>query len=61
MGIDRSNFSLWVSENRDPSAEAVYEICLALEKINREAAEEFVRLDLLQKSIFSCRGVAFAP
>ncbi len=46
IGIDRSNFSRWVSGNRDPSAEAVYEIRLALQKINPVAAEEFVRLYL---------------
>ena len=46
MEIDRSNLSRWVSGNRDPSAEAVYEIRLALQKINSAAAEEFVRLYL---------------
>lgn len=46
MEIDRSNLSRWVSGNRDPSAEAVYEIRLALQKINLVAAEEFVRLYL---------------
>ena len=46
MGIDRSNVSRWVSENRDPSAEAVADIKQALEKISPESAEEFVRLYL---------------
>jgi transcriptional regulator with XRE-family HTH domain len=46
MGIDRSNLSRWVSGNRDPAAEAVFEIRLALQKINPVAAEEFVRLYL---------------
>jgi transcriptional regulator with XRE-family HTH domain len=46
MEIDRSNVSRWVSGNRDPAADAVYEIRLALQKINPVAAEEFVRLYL---------------
>ncbi len=44
--VDRSNLSRWVSENRDLAAAAVYEIRLALRKINPAAAEEFVRLYL---------------
>lgn len=50
MGIDRSNFSRWVSGNRDPSAEAVFEIRQALQKINPTAAEEFVRLYLYESA-----------
>ena len=33
MGIDRSNISRWVSEHRDPAAEAVFQIRQALEAI----------------------------
>jgi transcriptional regulator with XRE-family HTH domain len=44
MGIDRSNISRWVSESRDPSAEAAVEIRQALEKIDPSAAEAFVKL-----------------
>ena len=46
MEIDRSNLSRWVSEERDPSAEAVFAIKQALQTFNREAANEFVRLYL---------------
>ena len=46
MGIDRSNVSRWVSETRDPTGDAIAEIKDALEKIEPEAAEEFVRLYL---------------
>lgn len=46
MGIDRSIVSRWVSESRDPVAEAVYEIRKALEKLDPAAAEEFVMLYL---------------
>lgn len=46
MGIDRSNVSRWVSENRDPTAEAAAEIKQALQQINPTAAKEFVRLYL---------------
>ncbi|NJK73037.1 MAG: helix-turn-helix transcriptional regulator [Richelia sp. CSU_2_1] len=46
MEIDRSNISRWVSEERDPSAEAVYAIKQALQELNRQAADEFVRLYL---------------
>jgi hypothetical protein len=46
MEIDRSNVSRWVSEERDPSAEAVFAIKQALQTFNRQAADEFVRLYL---------------
>lgn len=46
MQIDRSNVSRWVSEERDPSAEAVFAIRQALQKLSAEAAREFVRLYL---------------
>ncbi|HEY9629283.1 MAG TPA: helix-turn-helix transcriptional regulator [Coleofasciculaceae cyanobacterium] len=46
MGIDRSNVSRWVSEERDPTGEAIAEIKIALEKLEPEAADEFIRLFL---------------
>jgi transcriptional regulator with XRE-family HTH domain len=46
MRIPSSNVNRWVNESRDPSAEAVAEIREALEKMQPEAAEEFVRLYL---------------
>jgi len=46
MGIDRSTVSRWVSEERDPLAEAVYEIREALKQLNPEAADKFVQLYL---------------
>lgn len=42
MRIPPSNVSRWVKESRDPSAEAVFEIKEALEKLEPAAAEEFV-------------------
>jgi transcriptional regulator with XRE-family HTH domain len=44
--IDSSNLSRWVSGDRDPLAEAVYEIYKALKALNPEAAREFVWLYL---------------
>lgn len=44
MGIDRSTVSRWVSEKRDPSAQAAYEVKNGLEKLDPAAAEEFVAL-----------------
>jgi transcriptional regulator with XRE-family HTH domain len=44
MGIAAANVSRWVSENRDPSAEAAVEIRRGLQKIDPAAAEEFVML-----------------
>ncbi|HAZ49160.1 MAG TPA: XRE family transcriptional regulator [Cyanobacteria bacterium UBA11369] len=46
MEIDRSNISRWVSEERDPSAEAVFAIKKALQALNPNAAKEFVWLYL---------------
>ncbi len=42
MGINPTNVSRWVSESRDPSAEAAFEIRQGLQKIDPAAAEEFV-------------------
>jgi transcriptional regulator with XRE-family HTH domain len=44
MRINPTNVSRWVSENRDPSAEAAFEIKQGLQKIDPAAAEEFVML-----------------
>ena len=46
MGTDRSNVNRWVAETRDPSGEAIAAIKTALEKLEPEAADEFVRLFL---------------
>ncbi len=46
MGIAPANVSRWVSEGRDPLAEAAAEIKDALEKLDPAAAEEFVDLYL---------------
>jgi transcriptional regulator with XRE-family HTH domain len=46
MGITRSSVHRWVYEIGDPVADAVIEIRDALQKINPEAAQEFIRLYL---------------
>jgi transcriptional regulator with XRE-family HTH domain len=46
MGTGRSNIHRWVYEIRDPVAEALLEIRDGLNKINPEAAQEFIRLYL---------------
>lgn len=46
MGIRRSNVNRWVNGMADPAADAVLEIRDALEKIEPDAAEEFIRLYL---------------
>lgn len=48
MGIDRSNVSRWVSESRDPSAEAVAQIKQALVRLQPAAAEDFVQFYLYE-------------
>ena len=50
MGIDASNVSRWVSESRDPSAEAAVEIRRGLQKIDPAAAEEFVMLYIYESA-----------
>ncbi len=42
MGISRNNVSRWVREGRDPLADTVLEIALALKTIDPDAAEAFV-------------------
>jgi transcriptional regulator with XRE-family HTH domain len=44
MDINPTNVSRWVSESRDPSAEAAVEIKQGLQKLDPAAAEEFVML-----------------
>ena len=46
MGIDRSNVSRWASEARDPGAETLLEIRRGLQKIDPQAAEDFITLFL---------------
>jgi transcriptional regulator with XRE-family HTH domain len=46
MAIQRSNVNRWVNGMADPAADAVLEIRDALEKIDPDAAEEFIRLYL---------------
>jgi transcriptional regulator with XRE-family HTH domain len=50
MGITRSSVHRWVYEIGDPVADAVIEIRNALQKINPEAAEEFIKLYLGEKA-----------
>lgn len=51
MGVRRSNVNRWVNEMADPAADAVLEIRDGLEKLNPDAAEEFIRL-YLDKSTY---------
>ena len=44
MGINAGVVSRWVSEGRDPLAEALFETYRALRTLKPEAAEEFIRL-----------------
>jgi len=46
MGIGRTVVNGWVLERRIPSSEVVPEIHKALQSINAEAAEDFIRLYL---------------
>ena len=46
MEVRRSNVNRWVNEETDPAADAVLEIRDGLEKLNPDAAEEFIRLYL---------------
>jgi transcriptional regulator with XRE-family HTH domain len=46
MEVGHANVSRWVNEVRDPGGETILEIRAALQQINPEAAEEFIRLYL---------------
>jgi len=46
MGIGRSTVHYWFKETQDPLAESVIEIIAALQKIDENAAKDFVRLYL---------------
>ena len=46
MGIDRSNVSRWASEAKDPGAETLLEIRRGLQKIDPQAADDFITLFL---------------
>ena len=50
MGINPTNVSRWVSESRDPSAEAAVEIKRGLQKLDPAAAGEFVMLYIYESS-----------
>ena len=46
MGVGRSTVHYWFNNTQDPSAESVTKIVEALQKIDRAAAKDFVRLYL---------------
>ena len=46
MGINRSTVSNWISQSRDPSANAIINILDGLKQINSEAAKDFIKLYL---------------
>jgi transcriptional regulator with XRE-family HTH domain len=46
MGISRSNIHRWVYEVGDPLGDNILDIRKALQKINPDAAAEFIRLYL---------------
>ncbi len=46
MGIGRSTVHYWFKETQDPLAESIPDIIAALQKINEDAAKDFVRLYL---------------
>ena len=51
LGIERSIVFRWFHEVTDPTAQTVVEIVKVVKKINRDAAQEFIRLylgDLLE-------------
>lgn len=49
MDVERNNVYRWVNEKRDPTAETVVEIVRALKTLNPEAAEDFVKLYLVDE------------
>lgn len=46
MGVNRSTVSNWISQSRDPSANAIINILDGLKQINPEAAKNFIQLYL---------------
>jgi plasmid maintenance system antidote protein VapI len=46
LKVERTNVYRWVHELRDPTAETLLDIVKALKTLNKQAAEEFVRLYL---------------
>lgn len=46
MGTNRASVNRWVQEVRDPAGDVIVEIKNALQKLNSEAAKDFVRLYL---------------
>lgn len=46
LGVRRSVVFRWFHQQRDPTAETVADIVQALNSINREAAQEFIKLYL---------------
>jgi predicted transcriptional regulator len=46
LGVDRSVVFHWFHEHRDPAAETVSQIAQALQQLDPEASEAFVRLYL---------------
>lgn len=47
LGVQRGSVFRWFHDTRDPTAETVVEIVKALKKINPAAAEQFVKLYLV--------------
>ena len=46
MEVGRSTVHYWFNDTQDPSAESVTQIVEALQRIDRAAAKDFVRLYL---------------
>ncbi|MBI4784167.1 MAG: helix-turn-helix transcriptional regulator [Oscillatoriophycideae cyanobacterium NC_groundwater_1537_Pr4_S-0.65um_50_18] len=46
MGVGRSTVHYWFNNTQDPTAESVLQIIEALQKIDKAAAKDFVRLYL---------------
>jgi transcriptional regulator with XRE-family HTH domain len=48
MDIKRGSINRWFHDKRDPTAETVVEIVVALKKINPDAARDFVQAYIVQ-------------
>jgi plasmid maintenance system antidote protein VapI len=46
MGVDRASVNRWVHEQRDPAGDVIVEIKKALQRLNPDAAKDFVELFL---------------